>query len=328
MQQRRAFAVFIICCWFLVGGCGFRQTTPAPPAATPVRPPSARTPTAGGVSPSQSPPSASEASPPLVDNSFVMSDPSLERVILNAINDDRQANGLSPLGWDAVAAQAGALHAADMAAQGYFSHWSPGGYGPEYRYNLAGGRDTAAENIYTFSYRFDGGRAAPIDDFAAVVREAEVSLMQSPGHRANILTPEHTHVGVGFAYNPQTGSFYLVQEFVNRYVEMEPLPLRAALDTTLLVQGRLLEGASSPNVNLTYQPFPQPLSLDALSQTGAYLRDAEIYQAVLTQVGADGTFQAQAVLSNQGLAGVYSVRVWVTVDGKEVLASEWLVEVQ
>jgi uncharacterized protein YkwD len=39
------------------------------------------------------------------------------------------------------------------------------------------------------------------------------ALMLSPGHRANILDPRFTHVGVGIAYGSAYGNLY-VQEFL------------------------------------------------------------------------------------------------------------------
>ncbi len=259
---------------------------------------------------------------------LAMDDPDLARLMLDLINQDRQAHGLQPVDWDDRAAYAGALHAADMAAHNYFSHWSRSGHGPEYRFNQVGGLDNVMENIFTQWYRFDDGRPAPIDDFGAIVRRAQAGLMDSPGHRANILTPEHTHVGVGFAYNPETGSFYLAQQFVNRYVVLQPLPAQAALGARLQVVGELLPGARQPNINLTYQPFPQPMTLDELNATSSYRRDADIYQALNPDTTADGRFTAEVVLDHAGQAGLYSIRVWVDVQGQSVLASEWLIEVR
>ncbi|MEI6778653.1 MAG: CAP domain-containing protein, partial [Chloroflexales bacterium] len=252
----------------------------------------------------------------------------LDQAMLNAINADRQSNGLAPVAWDATAATAGAAHAADMAAKGYFSHRSPDGYGPEMRYIRAGGTDTTMENIFTTASHYSDGRPVPIDNVTEQVLQAEAGLMQSPGHRRNILMPSHTHVGVGFAYNPQTGSFYLVQEFVDRYVEMQPLAQTGQVGEQITVIGRLLPGAEVPLINMTYAPFPQPMSLDELNATGSYQSNAEIYAPIDPQLAGNGTFSATIPLDYRGQPGVYSVRVWVTVGGEQVLASEQLIEVQ
>lgn len=75
-----------------------------------------------------------------------------------------------------------------MAARNYFSH-DIGGYqvfqvlrdwGISYR--------VAGENL---AYNYFGPDAA--------AAQAEWALMESPGHRANILRPDFTHVGMGVA---------------------------------------------------------------------------------------------------------------------------------
>ena len=266
--------------------------------------------------------------PTIADTSLAISNSTLDQAMLNAINADRQSNGLAPVAWDATAATAGAAHAADMAAKGYFSHRSPDGYGPEMRYIRAGGTDTTMENIFTTASHYSDGRPVPIDNVTEQVLQAEAGLLQSPGHRRNILMPSHTHVGVGFAYNPQTGSFYLVQEFVDRYVEMQPLAQTGQVGEQITVIGRLLPGAEVPLINMTYAPFPQPMSLDELNATGSYQSSAQIYAPIDPQLAGDGTFSATIPLDYRGQPGVYSVRVWVTVGGEQVLASEQLIEVQ
>lgn len=272
-------------------------------------------------------PVASVIPPTDVNTSLIINDPALEQTMLAAINANRQSNGLAPVAWDATAATAGATHAADMAARGYFSHWSPDGYGPEMRYTRAGGTDTTMENISTSVSHYSDGRPVPIDNFTEQVLQAEARLMQSSGHRRNILMPSHTHVGVGFAYNPQTGSFYLVQEFVDRYVEMQPIAQTGQISERITVVGRLLPGAEAPLINLTYAPFPQPMSLDELNSTGSYQRDAKIYAPLTPHLVEDGTFSATTPLDYKGQPGIYSIRVWVTVDGEQVLASEQVVVV-
>lgn len=318
--------------WIWLGGCSSGAVGAPPPTEQPAhteplqtQPPAAPSEATATAVATTAPP-ASEAVPELPP--LVMNDPALEEVMLEAINRDRQEQGLSSVAWDATAAQSGALHAADMAEYEYFSHWDQAGHGPQYRYNQVGGYDSVQENIFTYGYHFEDGSPAPIEDFAAVVRDSEASLMNSPGHRANILSPEHTHVGVGFAYNPQTGNFYLAQEFVNRYVEMEPMPAQAQLGENVAVVGRLLPGADEPLINLAYESLPQPMSIEELNATGTYISDAEIFEAISPDRAPDESFQAQPPLDNEGQAGLYSVRVWVQVEGQPVLASEWMIEVE
>src|SRR5687768_1250563 len=76
-----------------------------------------------------------------------------------------------------------------MAAADFYAHNGPNGSTPLTRMNAAGFPGTGAwgENIAVY-YR----------DPEAVLR----AWMDSPGHRANILDPAFTHLGIGAAVNP------------------------------------------------------------------------------------------------------------------------------
>jgi hypothetical protein len=243
--------------------------------------------------------------------------------MLTAINADRAAAGLTPVAWDATAAQAGQAHVADMLANNYFSHWNLQGLGPEHRYALAGGRDAVGENLYTFWYRYEDGRAAPIEDWPRVIRDAQASLMQSPGHRRTILDPAHTHVGVGIAYDPQRGEMRLAQEFVTALVDMEALPVEAPSGETLQVRGTLGPNVHDPLINLAYQPPPTPFTTSTVP-TGTYTSRAEIIEAIQPQV-EDNRFSAEVRLGQANTPGIYSIRVWVKQGEEMVLASELIV---
>jgi hypothetical protein len=254
--------------------------------------------------------------------------PALQGLALDLVNQDRAAAGLSPVAWDATAARLAQAHAEDMLAGQYFSHWNRDGYGPDHRAALlAGSTDAVFENIHAFGLRFDDGRPAPIEDWPQRVQEAQAGWMQSPDHRANILDPTHTHVGIGIAYRPDIGELRMVQEFVNRYVELATLPAEAAPGAEWPLKGRLLAGASSPIVNLAYEPFPQPLTAEALAQTGAYASAAQPFAAPAVQVDRD-IFGARLLFDHADQPGLYHVRVFVTLDGRQVLAAAPMVVVR
>ncbi len=191
-----------------------------PPVPTPTIP--TATPTAIPIAPvATSTPIASLGFlPPGFDN--------LQAQALDLINRSRAAEGLSLVAWDDAAAQVAQAHAEDMLAGPFFSHWNRDGYGPEHRAALtAGMTDAVFENIHS-SWRTNNGQPAPILDWPQRVLDAQEGLMNSPGHRRNIMDPAHTHVGVGIAYRPEIGELRLVQLFLNRYVEIDPLPREAA----------------------------------------------------------------------------------------------------
>ncbi|MFJ2263827.1 CAP domain-containing protein [Streptomyces sp. NPDC087844] len=109
-------------------------------------------------------------------------------------NAERAAAGLPPLAGDPLLTRAAQAHSTDMVARAFYSHTSPDGSEPWHRAAAAGStRRTIGENIAC-------GQRSP----AEVVR----GWMDSPGHRANILKPAFTHLGVGFAGGGSAGTYW------------------------------------------------------------------------------------------------------------------------
>jgi uncharacterized protein YkwD len=247
---------------------------------------------------------------------------------LDLINQGRAAEGLSPVAWDDAAARVAQAHAEDMLQGEFFSHWNRDGYGPDHRAALnAGMTDAVFENIHMAWRRTSDGQPAPIEDWPQRVLDAHLGLMDSPGHRRNILDPAHTHVGVGIAYRPEIGELRLAQLFVNRYVELDPLPAELPIGAEVEISGRLLNGASDPLINLAYEPFPQPLTLEQLAETGSYQRAAQFFSAPRITVDGD-SFRARAIFDYNGQPGLYHIWVFVTVQGERVLATSPIVVVR
>lgn len=247
--------------------------------------------------------------------------------MLELVNRDRRAAGLEPVEWDVTAALAARGHAEEMAAHGYLSHWDLMGRGPEYRYWLAGGRDAVRENVYSYYQRYVNGGGVPILDWEGSVERAQNTLMNSPVHRDNILQPSHTHVGIGIAYEPERGELRIAQEFVDRYVVLETVPQGGSAGGDVTVSGRVLAGASSPLINLAYQPFPEPVTVTELNASSEYSSAAEVYQALNPDVSGD-RFWFTTGLGSADKAGLYHIRIWVAHSGEQVLASQLFFELR
>ncbi|WP_328744470.1 CAP domain-containing protein [Streptomyces sp. NBC_00285] len=109
-------------------------------------------------------------------------------------NRERTGAGLPPLAVDPLLARAAQAYSADMAVRAFYSHTSPEGTQPWDRAAAAGStRRSIGENIAC------GQRSA-----AEVVE----GWMNSPGHRANILKPAFTHIGIGFAGGGPAGTYW------------------------------------------------------------------------------------------------------------------------
>ena len=92
--------------------------------------------------------------------------------------------GLAPLQPDPRLSLLATRHSRDMLRRGYFGHVSPSGGDVMARLRMSGVTAArAAENLV---------RGGSPD-------RAHSQLMGSPSHRANILDPSLTHVGIGVA---------------------------------------------------------------------------------------------------------------------------------
>jgi uncharacterized protein YkwD len=129
----------------------------------------------------------------------VKSDNKRARAMLDLINEERTARNLKVLTFDEDLAGVGDAHCRDMFARGYFSHNSPEGETPFDRMNKAG-----------LVYLVAGENLA----LAPTVEEAFLGLMNSPGHKANMLSPEFGRVGIAAVDGGKYGIMF-AQEFAN-----------------------------------------------------------------------------------------------------------------
>src|SRR4051812_16328934 len=107
-------------------------------------------------------------------------------------NPERAAAPLAPLAPHPRLTVAAQAHSDDMVARDFYDHTSPEGRQPWDRAATAGATHRGiGENIAC-------GQRGP----AEVVR----GWMNSPGHRANILKPDFTHIGVGYATGSRAGT--------------------------------------------------------------------------------------------------------------------------
>lgn len=127
--------------------------------------------------------------------------PQVSAQMRDMVNSERKARGLPTLSSDQRLDQAAQAHACDMARNGYFSHTEPNGTTAKKRVKKAGYRAcVTAENI---SY---GWRELP---------QAMTDLINSPGHRANILRKSVKQIGVGYVPRQGNAGPWYVQVFAN-----------------------------------------------------------------------------------------------------------------
>ncbi|OGY22788.1 MAG: hypothetical protein A2126_01340 [Candidatus Woykebacteria bacterium GWB1_45_5] len=122
-----------------------------------------------------------------------------EKGMFDLVNKARRADGKKALVWSDALREVGRKHCLDMFERNYFSHYTPEGKSPFDRMDEAG-----------IKYKAAGENLA----YAPSVEVAHQGLIDSPGHRANILRPEFGHLGVGVIDGGINGKMFC-QEFTD-----------------------------------------------------------------------------------------------------------------
>jgi hypothetical protein len=116
----------------------------------------------------------------------------LEDLILALTNGVRKQHGLKPLQYEGRLREVARHHSTDMIRRKFFDHKNPDGLSPADR--IARGHrtliGTSGENIWQI-------QSQKTYTTRALAKQSMVNWMASPGHRANILKPDYTHLGVG-----------------------------------------------------------------------------------------------------------------------------------
>lgn len=122
-----------------------------------------------------------------------------EQQMFQLLNIERTKQGLDPLLFNTSLRDLARAHSDDMFKRGYFSHYTPEGLSPFDRMEKAG-----------IIYQYAGENLA----LAPSTPLAMQGLMNSPGHRANILNPNFHQIGIGVIDGGIYGKMY-TQEFTN-----------------------------------------------------------------------------------------------------------------
>lgn len=126
-------------------------------------------------------------------------DVAAEQTMLGLLNEERATAGLKPLLLDQRLRAVALVHSEDMFRQGYFAHESPDGDTPGDRLRKA-----------RIPFLAMGENLA----YAPNVAVAHAGLMNSPGHRSNMLSPLFGRVGIGVVDGGLYGKMFS-QEFTN-----------------------------------------------------------------------------------------------------------------
>ena len=131
--------------------------------------------------------------------------PQLRTTIVQLVNEIRIGHGLKPLTYHSLLEQSAQGYAEKMAKQGFFAHVSPEGetlkdrVGRTGYYDRSFSVDCLCVKGYSLGENLARGQKTP--------DEAVKAWMDSPSHRAAILNPDYTDIGIG------ASAGYWVQHF-------------------------------------------------------------------------------------------------------------------
>lgn len=134
----------------------------------------------------------------------------METQVRLRIDEIRQQQGLKSLEHHERLAQVARNYSQKMARQNFFSHVSPDGDTPGQRVRDAG-----------IFYWMVGENLFMSQNIRQPVPAAVKGWMESPGHRANILTPEYTQTGIGIWR--EGNKYYITQLFMRSQISLRNL---------------------------------------------------------------------------------------------------------
>jgi uncharacterized protein YkwD len=121
-------------------------------------------------------------------------DAQAESDMFNLVNGERTSRGVTALKWRPELVPVARAYAIDMWERNYFGHYSPEGKSVADRLNAHG-----------ISYTVVGENLA----LAPTLQTAHTGLMNSEGHRRNILDPDFKRMGIGIIDNGIYGKMFV-----------------------------------------------------------------------------------------------------------------------
>lgn len=164
---------------------------------------------------------------------------------LRLINKERMEQGLAPLVWCRDLAMVAGVHAEDMYERNYVSHHSPEGTSPA---------DRLREKEVPFSIMGEN-----LVRHFPTVEEAVQGMMDSPGHKENILRERFGRVGIGVSQHDPSIIVFKFADYDNESYRETPNIVLDGRPDLVLRKGVVVVATSSETELLCNgePPFPE-----------------------------------------------------------------------
>jgi len=152
----------------------------------------------------------------------------LEYKLFKMLNKARKDYNLYPLFFQKDLRVVARKHSVDMARKSYFAHEALDGSSPKDRFERSGVSESIA-----------GENLAKVRGFRHPVRASHDGLMNSPGHKANILSTSYNCVGIGLAIS-RDKTYYFTQNFSFRYLVLKDYRETLWFSKKFILKGKVL----------------------------------------------------------------------------------------
>lgn len=174
----------------------------------------------------------------------------LPGIIIALTNTDRVKNGSPLLVENQLLTKAAQMKADDMLARQYYSHTTPEGHTPLYFLDAVGYKYLNAGENLDLTYE-------------STSEDVHTAWLNSPAHRANLLLPQYTEIGVGVAEGEYRG------EHVTFVVEIMTTPMPPAPIVPEVIKEPIVKKkvSVSPEPSIPAIPISSPTPAQTSAET-------------------------------------------------------------
>lgn len=214
-----------------------------------------------------------------------------EQTMLQLVNRDRQKAGLGSLEWEPRLAEVARLHSQDMLVTDVVAHVLPSSGSADDRIRRKGVKTSLLLENVARTYG---------------VIEAQTGLMNSAGHRANILNPQASHVGVGIVLGKEVDGrreIFVTQLFAKFPIKIDLENAKKHLYTQIAERSPMRRSAELESIS---DGFAERLVAGMSAENGASWASEQINNSALSLTKINSFVTVVADLESVDLSDVLS----------------------
>ena len=243
----------------------------------------------------------------------------LKIIQLDIINNSRKRSNASPVNLDILASRVANKICREAAVNEYLGHWNMAGEEPYLRYAFAGGYDHVSENAYGEWSSDNYYKSSQVISSMMKTGHGKFMAERAPddGHKENIIDKSHNFVGIGYYLEGKQFRYY--EEFIDRYLEFENIPVEVKKGDPCSITVKT-DGANYLYYLIVYrEKFPQALTPSQIIKKGSYedYSDEEYLKISAWELATykrGSSYKIPFVFSKEGL---YYIQIYS--DKKEII---------